>query len=76
MQIFLDLAAIQSYSWDIVIRVFKVLKLGHFKNYLMENIQNGNGKLCQLAKKTSVKDWPKNCFIGAETAVFLLNSFF
>ena len=34
------------------------------------------GKLCQLAKKTSVKDWPKNCFIGAETAVFLLNSFF
>ena len=51
MQIFLDLAAIQSYSWDIVIRVFKVLKLGHFKNYLMENIQNGNGKTMPIGQE-------------------------
>lgn len=66
MQIFLDLAAIQSYSWDIVIRVFKVLKLGHFKNYLMENRKNGNGKTMPGMVKNKL----------AKTAFFLQNSYF
>ena len=66
MQIFLDLAAIQSYSCDLVKRVFKVLKLGHFKNYLMENRKNGNGKTMPGMVKNKL----------AKTAFFLQNSYF